>query len=208
PRSYWPGHPSMLEVASAEALVGAAQMNVIEFHTWNSTTRAIDRPDRMLFDLDPGEGVTWPRLLEATALVKEMLDLLELECFLKTSGGKGLHVVVPLTPGAKWDYDAVKDFSQQVVQHMARTLPKLFVAKSGAGNRVGRIFIDYLRNGTGATTIAAFSARARPGLGVSVPLEWKELEGLESAHQWDIANVHERLAKLKRDPWHGYAKVR
>ncbi len=205
-RDYWPDHPPMLEITSAEALVGAAQMNVIELHTWNSTTRAIDRPDRMLFDLDPGAGVAWKRLVEATALVKEMLDLLELESFLKTSGGKGLHVVVPLTP--KRDYDAVKDFSRQVVQHMARTLPKLFVAKSGARNRVGRIFIDYLRNGVGATTVAAFSARARPGLGVSVPLAWKELDGLESAHQWDIANVHERLAKLKRDPWAGYAQVR
>lgn len=102
----------------------------------------------------------------------------------------------------------MKGFSQRVVQHMARTLPKLFVAKSGAGNRVGRIFIDYLRNGTGATTVAAFSVRARPGLGVSVPLAWRELAGLESAHQWDIANVHARLAKLARDPWQGYSKVR
>jgi bifunctional non-homologous end joining protein LigD len=102
----------------------------------------------------------------------------------------------------------VKDFSQAVVQHMARTIPQLFVAKSGAQNRVGRIFIDYLRNGTGATTIAAFSARARPGLGVSVPLSWKELATIERADQWNIRNVHERLAKLRADPWKDYGKVR
>jgi bifunctional non-homologous end joining protein LigD len=208
PREYWPGHPAMLEIASAETLVGAAQMNVIEFHTWNSTTKAIDKPDRFLFDMDPGEGVSWSELVEGTTLVKRMMDLLGLECFLKTSGGKGLHVVVPITPAAAWGYDEVKDFSQAVVQHMARTIPQLFVAKSGAQNRVGRIFIDYLRNGTGATTIAAFSARARPGLGVSVPLAWKELATLERADQWDIRTVHARLAKLRADPWKDYAKVR
>jgi bifunctional non-homologous end joining protein LigD len=148
PREYWPGHPSMLEIASAETLVGAAQMNVIEFHTWNSTTKLIDKPDRFLLDMDPGEGIEWSELIEGTALVKKMLDLLGLESFLKTSGGKGLHVVVPLTPSAAWGYDEVKDFTQEIVQHLARTIPQLFVAKSGAQNRVGRIFVDYLRNGT------------------------------------------------------------
>jgi bifunctional non-homologous end joining protein LigD len=135
-----------------------------------------------------------------------MLDLLGLESFLKTSGGKGLHVVVPLKP--RWDYDEVKDFSERLVQHMAATIPKLFVAKSGARNRVGRIFIDYLRNGKGATTIAAFSARARPGLGVSVPVAWRELPKLLAADQWNIANVHERLKKLRSDPWKDYRKVK
>ena len=204
--SYWPGHDPMLEIDSKKALVGAAQMNVIEFHTWNSTVKAIDKPDRILFDLDPGKGITWERLQEATGLVKQMLDMLGLKSFLKTSGGKGLHVVVPITP--KLGYDEVKDFSQAVVAHMAGTLPKLFVAKSGAQNRVGRIFVDYLRNGRGATTVAAFSARARPGLGVSVPLRWSELDGLESASPWNIFSVHERLAKLREDPWKDYRKTR
>jgi bifunctional non-homologous end joining protein LigD len=205
-RSFWPGHPAMLEIASRETLVGAAQMNVIELHTWNSTTTDIAHPDRVIFDLDPGEGIAWPLLKEATGLMKKMLDMLELEAFLKTSGGKGLHVVVPLTP--KWDYDAVKDWSGKVVQHLARTIPSLFVSKSGARNRVGRIFVDYLRNGKGATTIAAFSARARPGLGVSVPVKWSELAKLTAADQWNIFDVHERLAKLREDPWKGYSKTR
>ena len=205
-RKYWPQHDPMLEIDTPQALVGAAQMNVVELHTWNSTTKAIDKPDRMLFDLDPGEGITWQQLVEATHITKKFLDMLGLESFLKTSGGKGLHVVVPLTP--KDDYDTVKDFSRAVVVHLARTLPKLFVAKAGAQNRIGRIFIDYLRNGNGATTASAFSARARPGLGVSVPLEWKELAKLESASQWNIFSVFQRLDKLKSDPWKAYAKTR
>ncbi len=201
-RKYWPGHPEMLEVASREALVGAAQMNVIEMHTWNSTTKDITHPDRVIFDLDPGEGIDWATVREATALTHKMLELLGLKSFLKTSGGKGLHVVVPLTP--KWDYERVKDFSQRLVVHMTRTIPTLFVAKSGARNRVGRIFIDYLRNGRGATTVAAFSARARPGMGVSVPVTWKELPGLSSADQWNIFNVLERLKRQRADPWKAY----
>ena len=205
-RKYWPGHPPMLEVATRETLVGAAQMNVIELHTWNSTTADIAHPDRVIFDLDPGEGIKWATLKEATSLVKKMLDLLGLESFLKTSGGKGLHVVVPLEP--HWDYDEVKDFSERLVQHMASTIPKLFVAKSGGRNRVGRIFIDYLRNGRGATTVAAFSARARPGLGVSVPVAWRELPKLVAADQWNIVNIHERLKKLRSDPWKDYRKVK
>ncbi len=157
----WPGHPALLEVPSADALVNAAQMNVIEFHTWNSTVKRIDRPDRMVLDLDPGEGVSWARVQEAALLTRTMLTELGLEGWLKTSGGKGLHVVVPLAP--RLDYDTVKAFSQALVQHLARTIPSRFVAKSGASNRVGKIFVDYLRNGFGATTAAAFSARSRPG---------------------------------------------
>ena len=118
---------------------------------------------------------------------RALLDALGLRSFLKTSGGKGLHVVVPLAP--KDDWDTVKDFSEAIVQHMAATLPQLFVAKSGPKNRVQRIFIDYLRNGRGATTAAAFGLRARPGLGVSMPVAWDELEALESAAHWRIADV-------------------
>ncbi|HET9651968.1 MAG TPA: non-homologous end-joining DNA ligase, partial [Usitatibacter sp.] len=207
-RSFWPGHPAMIEVATKETLIAAAQVNVVELHTWNSTTADIAHPDRVIFDMDPGEGVDWATLKEATALMKKMLDMLGLASFLKTSGGKGLHVVVPLCPAPDWDYDRVKDFSEAVVKHMARTIPKLFVVKSGPRNRVGRIFIDFLRNGKGATTIAAFSVRARPGLGVSVPVAWKELPGLESASQWTIFNVQDRLKKLRSDPWRGYATTR
>ncbi|MBA3731939.1 MAG: hypothetical protein H0W93_06205 [Gammaproteobacteria bacterium] len=192
---FLPGHPPMLEIATAQALVQAAQLNVMEFHTWNATVKSIENPDRLLFDLDPGEGVQWQQIVEATMLTKAFLEELTLRAFLKTSGGKGLHIVVPLTPTSNWD--EVKDFSEAVVVHLARTVPQRFVAKSGPSNRIGRIFIDYLRNGRGATTAAAFSARARPGLGVSIPLAWDELEGLKSASQWTINNALARVEKLR-----------
>ena len=198
----WPGHAPLLEVPSAEALANAAQMNVIEFHTWNSTTRAIDQPDRIVFDLDPGEGVAWPQVQEGAALMRALLEELGLDCWLKTSGGKGLHVVVPVRP--QFGYDTVKDFSQAVVQHLARTIPSRFVARSGPANRRGRIFVDYLRNGHGQTTAAAFSARARPGMGVSMPVGWDELPALKSGAQWSIRTARERLSFVQDDPWAGY----
>ncbi|ABM96792.1 DNA ligase D [Methylibium petroleiphilum] len=198
----WPGHSSLLAVGSAEALVSAAQMNVVEFHTWNSTIKRINEPDRVIFDLDPGEGVSWAHLQEAAVLMHTLLTELGLEAWLKTSGGKGLHVVVPLAP--KLDYDAVKGFSQAAVQHMAKTIPQRFVAKSGGSNRVGRIFIDYLRNGHGQTTASAFSARVRPGMGVSMPVSWEQLRELKSGSQWSIATAREYLSFQKSDPWAAY----
>jgi bifunctional non-homologous end joining protein LigD len=175
---------------------------VIEFHTWNATSKKIGQPDRMVFDLDPGEGTAWPKVKEAALLTRTLLDELGLASFLKTSGGKGLHVVVPLTP--KDDWDTVKDFSQAVVQHLAQTIPDRFVAKSGPANRVGKLFVDYIRNTHGATTAAAFSARARPGLGVSMPIEWDGLSDLKSGAQWTIANAREHLSFQSDDPWAAY----
>ncbi|MCC2634335.1 MAG: ATP-dependent ligase-like protein, partial [Ramlibacter sp.] len=200
-----PGHPPMLEIASERGLLSAAQMNVIEFHTWNGVKGAIGKPDRMTFDIDPGEGVGWPQIQEAATLVRTMLQELGLPCFLKTSGGKGLHLVVPLKKQLDWD--TVKSFSQAIVQHLARTLPDRFVAKSGASNRVGRIFIDYLRNGYGATTACAWSARARPGLGISVPVRWDELGALKSGAHWTVGTVHSRLDQGNA-PWADYEKSR
>jgi bifunctional non-homologous end joining protein LigD len=206
PEELWPGHASLLEVNNPKALAGAAQMNVIEFHTWNSLAKAIDKPDRMIFDLDPGEGTTWEHIQEAATLVRAMLDVLGLKAWLKTSGGKGLHVVVPLAP--RYDYDTVKGFSQAVVQHLARTIPARFVAKSGPSNRVGKLFVDYLRNGHGATTAAAFSARARPGMGVSIPVSWEDLGNLKSGAQWNVRTAREHLSFQTVDPWADYWKTR
>ena len=198
----WPGHSALLGVDSADALVAAAQMNTIEFHTWNSTAKRIDQPDRMIFDLDPGEGVTWAHVQEAAILTRAILTELALESWLKTSGGKGLHVVVPLAP--KLDYDVVKRFSQAIVQHLAKTIPQRFVAKSGGANRIGKIFVDYLRNGHGQTTAAAFSARSRPGLGVSMPVAWEQLAQLRSGAQWTIQTAREYLSFEQVDPWADY----
>jgi bifunctional non-homologous end joining protein LigD len=202
----WPGHESLLVVDSAEGLVSAAQLNVVEFHTWNSTTAQIDRPDRIVFDLDPGEGVPWAHLQEAALLTRTLLEELGLHGWLKTSGGKGLHVVVPLKP--KLDDAEAKEFARAVVAHMARTIPQRFVAKSGAGNRVGRIFIDYLRNGHGQTTVAAFSARARPGLGVSMPVAWEQLAELKSGAQWTVRTARDHLSLQRSDPWADFWKSR
>lgn len=199
----YPEHPPLLTVASAGGLLSAAQWNVVEFHTMNTQAGAFDTPDRMVFDLDPGEGVEWPMLQDAAGAVHIFLTQLGLPAFLKTSGGKGLHVVVPVKPGYGWD--ETKDFSKAIVTHLAATLPTLFVAKSGPKNRVGRIFIDYLRNGLGATTVAAWSVRARPGLGISVPLDWPELDTLRSASPWSVRNVHTRLDR-GNDPWKAYAR--
>ena len=195
-----PGHASLLEVGTRTALLGAVQMNVLEFHCWNATSNAIEKPDRMCFDLDPGEGVSWPQVQAAARLMRTMLEELSLEGFLKTSGGKGLHVFVPFQRRLGWT--AVKDLSQAIVQHMAQTLPDRFVAKSGPRNRVGKIFIDYLRNGRGATTACAWSARARPGMGVSVPVDWSELAALTSGAHWTVRTIGERLTAAK-DPWDG-----
>ncbi|CAB3827593.1 Multifunctional non-homologous end joining protein LigD [Achromobacter mucicolens] len=197
-----PDHPPLLEVPTAEAIMSAVQMNVVEFHTWNAVKTSIGKPDRMLFDLDPGEGVQWPAMQQAANLVRVLLEEIGLKAWLKTSGGKGLHVVVPLRK--QYDWDTVKRFSQVIVQHLARTLPQLFVAKSGPKNRVGKIFADYLRNGFGATTVCAWSARARPGLGVSVPVKWEELDKLTGGAHWTIQDIHTRL-DAGNTPWDDYA---
>ena len=130
--------------------------------------------------------------------MRTLLDELGLPSFLKTSGGKGLHVVVPLR--RQYDWDMVKGFSQAVVAHLAETIPSRFVAKSGPRNRVGKVFVDYLRNGFGATTVSAWSARSRPGLGVSVPVAWDELPTLTAADQWNVGNAAERFATGNK-PW-------
>ena len=199
-----PEHPPMLEIAKAEGILAAAQWNALEFHTQNAVGKSYDKPDRMVFDLDPGEGVAWPAMREAAQVMRAFLGELGLPAFLKTSGGKGLHVVVPIKGGKDWD--TVKGFSQAIVNHMAATFPERYSAKSGARNRVGKIFIDYLRNGQGATTVCAWSARARPGLGISVPLAWDELATLKAGDQWNVKNAHTRLDQGNA-PWEGYAKA-
>ena len=200
-QALYPAHPPLLEVASPGGLLSAAQMNTVEFHTWNARKDKIDRPDRITFDLDPGDGVPWEHVQEAATLVRLMLTELGLPAFLKTSGGKGLHIVVPIK--RMHDWDTVKGFSHDVVEHLARTIPQRFVAKSGPKNRVGKIFADYLRNGLGATTATAWTARARPGMGVSVPVAWDELARITSGAHWTVQTVGRRL-RTGNGPWHGY----
>ena len=198
-----PGHAPLVSVATARGLQAAAQMNVLEFHTWNARSDAILKPDRMTFDLDPGEGVAWQTVLEAAHIVHAFLGELGLVSFVKTSGGKGLHIVVPIR--RLYDWDTVKAYSQAIVRHLARTVPARFTATSGPRNRVGKIYVDYLRNGFGATTVAAWSLRARPGLGVSVPLAWEELDALSGGAHWTLASIEARLP-TGNTPWRDYAR--
>lgn len=199
-----PEHQPLMNIGSLTALIGAAQMNVIEFHTWNYTTKNAHSPDRMVFDLDPGEGIDWKKMIEAAGLARTILEELRLKCFLKTSGGKGLHVIVPLTP--KDDWETVRNFSKAVSHHLASVIPEMFSEISGAHNREGKIFIDYIRNNFGATTVSAFSVRARPGMGISIPCSWKELPELTGGAHWTISNVQKRLESTD-DPWKEYLSI-
>ncbi|MBV4495480.1 DNA ligase D [Pseudomonas sp. SWRI12] len=199
------GQPVMI-INNAEALIGAVQMSTVELHTWNATSVDLDKPDRFVLDLDPDPALPWKSMVEATQLTLTVLDELGLKAFLKTSGGKGIHVVVPLTRKLGWD--EVKGFSHAIVSHMAKLLPDRFSAVSGPKNRVGRIFIDYLRNGLGATTICAYAARTREGLPVSVPIFREEVAELKGANLWNVHNVHERLAEVGHEPWAGLKKTR
>ncbi|AHZ72996.1 ATP-dependent DNA ligase [Pseudomonas mandelii JR-1] len=199
------GQPVMI-INNAEALIGAVQMSTVELHTWNATTENLDKPDRFVLDLDPDPALPWKSMVEATQLTLSVLDELGLKAFLKTSGGKGIHLVVPLTRKHGWD--EVKDFSHAIVSYMAKLLPERFSAVSGPKNRVGRIFIDYLRNGLGATTICAYAARTREGLPVSVPIFREEVAELKGGNQWNIHNVQERLAEVGDEPWADLKKTR
>lgn len=198
-----PGHARLLEIDSAGALIGAVQMGTVELHTWGATYDKIETPDLFVLDLDPDPALPWKTMLEAAQLTLSVLDELGLAAFIKTSGGKGLHLIIPLA--RRDDWDTVKAFAKAIAQFMTRQLPERFTATSGPKNRVGKIFIDYLRNARGASTVVAYSVRSRPGLPVSVPISREELKSLRSAQQWNIANVQERLQGLKQDPWAGYA---
>lgn len=198
----FPDHAALMTIDTPEALVSAAQMGTIELHTWNAVAPVLDHPDRFVLDLDPDPALPWKRMVEATQLTQTLLDEIGLQSFLKTSGGKGLHILVPLEPVHDWA--EVKAFSQAIAQYMAKLMPQHFSAVSGPKNRVGRIFIDYLRNSQGASTVAAYSVRAREGLGVSVPIHRDELADLKGANLWTIRNLMPRLEEQgDDDPWAG-----
>lgn len=197
-----PGHARLMEIDSVQALVGAAQMGTIELHTWGSTYDQIELPDHFVLDLDPDPDLPWRSMIEATQMTLAVLDELGLDAYIKTSGGKGMHIIVPLARKAEWE--TVKAFAKALAQFISQQLPERFTATSGPKNRVGKIFIDYLRNTRGASTVAAYSVRARPGLPVSVPIARDELSALKSSAQWNIGNLLKRLRKLKADPWAGY----
>jgi bifunctional non-homologous end joining protein LigD len=189
---------------TAAAVVGLVQKGVIELHVWGSTTRDLSKPDRMVFDLDPDALVPWREVMAATRRVRERIEDLGLEAFLKTSGGKGLHVMVPLAPKHEWD--EVKAFSRAIADSLAAEDPRLFTTNMAKKERTRRIFIDYLRNAPGATTVAAYSVRARRGAPVSTPLHWDELGGRMKPASFHAGNVIRRLQGLHSDPWKAFRR--
>lgn len=195
-----------LVVESAAGLVALVQMGVLEIHPWGARSDDVERPDRLVFDLDPGPGVPWPRVIEAAHQVRERLDRLGLACFVKTTGGKGLHVVVPLRRRAAWP--EAKAFAKAVAERMAAEMPTQFTTTMAKAARPGKIFLDYLRNDRGATSVAPFSTRAKPGAPVSTPLAWEELRPAIRSDHFTVENLPRRLASLSGDPWEGIADVR
>jgi bifunctional non-homologous end joining protein LigD len=188
-----------------EGLIALVQSGVLEVHVWGTTIDHLDLCDRLVFDLDPGPGVDWKAVIGAAREVRSRLDDLGLESFIKTSGGKGLHVVAPIA-GAPWD--EAKEFSHAVALEMAADSPDKYVSKMTKSLRRGKIFVDYLRNGRGATAVAPYSSRARKGAPVSAPIAWEELKPTLTADKFTVLNLRQRLARLKEDPWVDITKVK
>jgi bifunctional non-homologous end joining protein LigD len=193
-------------VASLEGLLSMVQMGVLELHVWGSRRQTLEKPDYLVFDLDPDEGLPWERVVEAAFETRELLSGLGLESFLKTTGGKGLHVALPIRPRLGWD--EVKAFTRAVSERLVANAPNRYTAKLPKASRKGKVFIDYLRNGRGATSIVAYSTRAKPGAPVSTPLAWEELERGVRSDSFNLSNLPERLESLAADPWAGFFEVK
>ena len=200
------GSSDYLMVDSVEGIEELVQMNVIEFHPWGATANKPDQCDRLVFDLDPASDLPFKRVIEGARMLRDRLKSLDLESFVRTTGGKGLHVVVPLSPAADWD--AAKDFAHALASACAKAEPNRYVDVASKAKRDQRIFIDYLRNSRGATSVASYSLRARPGAPVAVPLRWEELGRLDSAAKYDAQSAPSRFKRLRRDPWDGFDRCR
>jgi bifunctional non-homologous end joining protein LigD len=200
------GSATYFSANSAEALAGLVQWGVIELHPWGSRAPRLDRPDRLIFDFDPDDGVGWKALVEAVSALRVLLEELGLTGFLKTTGGKGLHVVVPIR--ATLDWNAAKGFTRAVADVLVRTFPDRFTATASKAQRKDRIFIDYLRNAEGATAIAPYAVRARANAPVSTPIDWAELDADVRFDHFNVRTVPERLATLRKDPWGGFGTTK
>lgn len=189
---------------SIPAVVALAQMGVLEIHTWNSTTDDLERPNRLVWDLDPGPAVAWRDVVEAAKLLRSVLELLQLEAWVKTTGGHGLHVVVPIEPVRDWS--ECLTFARGVADAIARSEPDRFTTVFAKERREGRILIDYLRNNRTNTSVAAFSTRARDAAPVSAPLTWNALGARPPV--FDLQTIIRRFARLRGDPWAKYWATR
>jgi bifunctional non-homologous end joining protein LigD len=186
-------------IEDAAGLVALVQMSVLEIHPWGSTIDNLEKPDRLTFDLDPDEGLRWDQVVAGAVAVRDFLDSLGLRSFVKTTGGKGLHVVVPVKPALEWD--AAKEFTRVIVSLLVDAGPTLYTASMVKKARRGRIFIDYLRNGRGATAVAAYSTRARADATVSVPVSWAEIESGLRSDRFTVLTLPDHLRARTADPW-------
>jgi bifunctional non-homologous end joining protein LigD len=191
-------------VENASGLVAAAQMGVLELHVWGSRAGQVEKPDRMVFDLDPDEDLPFEHVKAAARDLRKRLEAIGLQSFPMATGGKGIHVVVPLTRGHSWQQH--REFAEALARHMADEQPDLYVANMSKAKRRGKIFVDYLRNQRGSTAIAPFSTRAKAGATVALPVSWQGLARLKNARPATIENAVRLVSR--RDPWAGYHKIR
>lgn len=199
------GEDDYVYIRDRKGLLQLVQMNTIEFHPWGSRVDKPDSPDRIVLDLDPAPGVAWEAVVEGARGIRDLLDGMQLASFVRTSGGKGLHVVVPFRRGPGWK--AVKDFCERVAGAMVERAPDRYIATASKAQRKGKIFIDWLRNARGATSVCSWSLRAREGAPVAMPLRWEELGKVEGGAAFGMQAALERARSLESDPWEGMARL-
>lgn len=192
-------------IDNPKGLIALVQLGVVEFHTPGVRADNLQKPDRFVIDLDPDPTVDWPAVVEAARAIRDLLQELGLKSFVKTTGGKGLHVVVPVK--RTLSVEAVRDFSHAVASLFETAAPKRFTTNVAKSKRPGRILLDYLRNAPGATAVEVYAVRAREGAPVAMPVAWDELDDIRGDH-FNVRTVKDRLAKLRADPWEDYFEVR
>jgi bifunctional non-homologous end joining protein LigD len=195
----------IISIDDLDGLLALVQGGVLEVHTRGTTIDDRERGDRLVFDLDPGPGTSWRDVVKAAREVRARLTRINLKSFLKTSGGKGLHVILPIKP-VPWQ--KVKTFCRAVAESMEQDEPDRYVSTAAKARRHGRIFVDYLRNSREATAVAPYSTRARPGAPVSMPIDWSELGSLKSADQYTVKNAMQRLSRQRKDPWSTIGRIK
>ena len=200
------GSDRYLYVEDARGVLELVQMNALEFHPWGLRVDDPERPDRLVFDLDPAPGVGWADLVAAAKDVRKRVEKHGLESFPRLSGGKGVHVVVPIRRGPEWA--EAKAFCEMIADEMAAEDPSRYLAHASKAERKGRIFIDWLRNTRGATSVASWSLRARAGAPVAMPVRWSDLAKIESPAAFDLAAAMKRAKTLRKDPWEGFATTK
>ena len=200
------GRADYCYIENAEHLLYLVQLGVVEIHSWNCNVKDTAHPDMMVFDIDPAPEVSYRKVVDTAFLIRDRLAELKLKSFVKTTGGKGLHVVVPVTP--KYSWEDIKNFSHAFVEILVELHPKLYVSKASKELRKGKIFIDYLRNQHGATSIIPYSTRRSETATLAIPLSWEELSVKLKSNYFTLHNIQQRLHKLDHDPWEGFLEIK